>query len=172
MQISQARALREAATYLEPLSPALDLCHIAAYVFGRSHADEEAAADIVRAGQDLMERHRSGEMADIGFFLVTWGAEAIATMRIAAGDFGIDETLRRLQDAPGGDNVGDDDGWQAMVAEYRALADEILIDTLNEFREFEAVILFSGKRAEYLRRRAVGMAALIEAVGPTAPRPC
>ncbi len=172
MQISQARVLQQATTCTGPLSPTLDLCRIAACVFGGARADEDAATEIVRAGQDLMETHRSGHMADIGFFLATWGAEAIATTRIAAGDFGIDEALRRVREAPRGASVADDGGWQAMVAEYRALADEILIDTLNEFREFDAVILYSGRRPEYLRRRAAGMAALLEAAGPAAPLPC
>lgn len=121
--------------------PAVDLRRIAATVFEAAPADEDALYGIAEAARSLVDDGEGdgAETTDLGFFLIAWSADRIAAQRIASGDLAIDE---------------------APPADYQALADEILIDTLNEFRQFEMVVLYSGHRDGYARRCAEGLAVL------------
>lgn len=118
-------------------------------------AEEEDIRAIARFGADLLEAgrrfHGNGAAAeDVGFFLVAWGVDRIAERRIESGDLGIDEV-------GGGGPAGE-------VEEYRRLVDEIVIDTLNEFREFDMVILYEGRPDEYERRKRAGQRVLAKLV--------
>lgn len=136
----------------------------ARFVFGVRAPEEDEIRDLVEAAQcAAADAPDDNAVAEIAFFLTAWGAEKIATQRIAHGDLGIDEPLRRL--AAFGATVGEaiDDGpRQAALGEYQVLADEILMDTLAEFREFGMVVLYSGQRDEYARRWAAGLRRVID----------
>jgi hypothetical protein len=145
-----------------PQQPAsLALRRIAACVFAAAPAEEDEILGFVAAAREIAD-------ADLAFFVTAWSAERIAANRIASGDFGIDEILARIaerrRDASDAETLAGDGEWLALLAEYRSLADEILIDTLNEFREFEMVVAYSGRREEYSGRCAAGMRALARAV--------
>lgn len=156
MNLNAHVALRQVEEPRWEISSAARLEYIAALVFGVEWAEEDEAREVICAGQELQALADLAPLcADIGFFLIAWGAEKIAASRIGSGDLGIDDTLRRIAEHGRGSPE-----WQEAMAEYQRLAEEILIDTLNEFREFGVVVLYSGRRDLYARRRAAGMAQL------------
>ena len=112
--------------------------------------DDDTLRTAIQLGQSLMHDDGGAAGTDMGFFLVAWATEQIARQRIEAGDLGIDDSERRVVELHG------KTGWQQAVAEYRALADEIYIDALNELREFSMVLAFAGPRETFLRRYAAG----------------
>lgn len=157
--ISMARLRADAPVPRQTASPLLR--RLAACVFAAAPADEEEIQGFVAAARDMADR-------DLAFFTIAWSAERIAAGRIAAGDLGIDEVVARIGDcrraATDMATLAADGEWAALTAEYQNLADELLIDTLNEFREFEMVVAYSGRRDEYAARWAAGMRRLAQAV--------
>lgn len=122
---------------------------VAELVFGGICDDEQALRAVVRTGQALAGETASA--ADLAFFLVAWGADRIAALRIAEGDLGIDDIARRAAALHPGSAA-----WRQAMADYDALAAEIFVDTLNEFREFALVVAFTGRREAFLRRWSAG----------------
>ncbi|GEM_PF-2836683 len=123
---------------------------IARLVLATLPPDDDDLRTTIQLGQSLMHDDDGDASTDMGFFLVAWATEQIARQRIEAGDLGIDDSERRVIELRG------KTGWQQAVAEYRALADEIYIDALNELREFSMVMAFAGPRETFLRRYAAG----------------
>lgn len=151
MNSSMSVAERAVVDRASTIPASVDLRRIARCIFAAEPADEDELRAFVAAAQEAGD-------ADLAFFLIAWSAEKIAAWRIAAGDLGIDEVMARIsvrhEDAG---TIHSCDDRRSAVSEYQALADEILIDTLNEFREFEVVVAYSGRRDEYARRWAAGM---------------
>ncbi len=173
MTAYNSRAGRAIDGRAQPSFPNLRLDATAAQVFGLAEADDDALRAIAEAGQQAMLAGAEGETGDLAFFLIAWAAERMAAERIAAGDLGIDAPLAEISArvaAESLDSLAEDTAWAGLVAEYRALADEILIETLNDLREFAMVVLYSGRREEYARRWAAGMHALGRACPEAARR--
>lgn len=162
MILLSKKAGRHGDPQLESLSARYCLDEVARNVLSGPTDDEDALRAIVALGQTLAARGEA--VADLSFFLIAWGAERIAALRIAAGDLGIDEAaahVAALRDSLGTEAaLRGSAAWQQAVSDYRLLADEIFIDTLNEFREFRMVVLYSGQRDVFLRRWAAGQRVL------------
>ncbi len=125
--------------------------------------------DIIQAGIELRKHERLPLAVpvppEIGFFLISWGAERLQDQRIIDGDRGIDHVQRRMEkierkhgarkksipwrvaEAP--------PDWQAANREWERIADEIFVDTVVAYAG-DMAELFTKDPDEFDHRREVG----------------
>lgn len=160
----------------------LSIEEIADFIFGGFMGRRELKpflVEVVLAGVELKKSEglplRVPLPADIGFFLVAWGVDWLAQDRIAKGEKGIGQALRRMEKIERRHGVVDGllpwkigagpAAWEAANREFDRIADEITIESLEQCEAIDMAALLATNREQYGRRWERGRRSLAELTG-------